>query len=227
MSEVTLERPPVTFLPSPFLGPEVWEPVAERLRLHGWSTRVAQVRGSTPAQVLDSFEEALPDDRPTVLVPHSGAGLYVPSVASVVPLAGTVFVDAALAPAAGEARLVPPTLLDAVRGLADDDGSLPPWTRWWPRDQVRALVPDDETLDRVEAGAPRMPLAYLEASVPVPAGWAGGRNAYLAFGDTYAAELSQAREAGWPTQVLDGGHLHMLVDPDGVAAALAGLLARI
>jgi hypothetical protein len=64
----------------------------------------------------------------------------------------------------------------------------------------------------------------------VPDAWvkvAGARCAYLAFGDTYAAETARARQAGWPVTVLDGGHLHMLVDPDEVAAAIVGLLAYL
>jgi hypothetical protein len=222
-----MPRPPVTFLPSPFLGPAVWEPVAERLQAHGWRTRVAPVRGTTPAEVLDGFEEALPDDEPPVLVPHSNAGLYVPAIAAVLPPAGTVFVDAALPPASGEAALVPAGLRAQLRRRVDDAGLLPPWTAWWPRDEVRGLVPDDAALARVEAQARRLPAAYLDATVPVTAGWAGGRNAYLAFGDTYAAELRQARDAGWPADALAGGHLHMLVDPDAVAGAIAALLARI
>jgi hypothetical protein len=227
VTAATVQRPPVTFLPSPFLGPAVWEPVAERLQGHGWRTRVAPVRGGTPAEVLDGFEEALPDDEPTVLVPHSNAGLYVPAVAAALPPAGTVFVDAALPPSAGEAALVPPALRDELRGRADAGGRLPPWTAWWPPAEVRALVPDDATLARVEAQARRLPAAYLDATVPVPAGWVSGRNAYLGFGSTYADELQQARAAGWPTDELAGGHLHMLVDPDAVAGAIAALLARI
>ena len=227
MTAATAQRPPVTFLPSPFLGPAVWEPVAERLQGHGWRTRVAPVRGATPAEVLDGFEEALPDDEPTVLVPHSNAGLYVPAIAAVLPPAGTVFVDAALPPASGEAALVAPGLRAGLRRRADDAGLLPPWTAWWPEADVRALVPDEATLRAVEAQARRLPATYVDATLPVTAGWAGGRNAYLAFGGTYADELERARGAGWPTDELVGGHLHMLVDPDAVAGAIAALLARI
>ncbi|NNU28618.1 hypothetical protein [Isoptericola sediminis] len=222
-----VERPIVTFLPSPFLGPAVWEPVAQRLRSHGWQTLVADTRGTSPEQVLDRCEASLPDDDLLVLVPHSNAGLYVPAIAAAGPLAGTVFVDAALPPASGEAPLVPPDLREQLRDLADADGLLPPWPSWWPREEVRRLLPDDATLDRLEAEAPRMPLSYTESTVQVPAGWERGRLAYLSFGDTYAREAQRAREAGWPTDSLPGGHLHLLTDPDAVAASLAGLLARI
>ncbi|WP_402464955.1 hypothetical protein [Isoptericola aurantiacus] len=221
------ERPLVTFLPSPFLGPSVWEPVAQRLRTHGWQTHVADTSGTTPAQVLERCDASLPDDAPLVLVPHSNAGLYVPAIAAVAPPAGTVFVDAALAPASGTAPVTPQAVREHLRGLADANGFLPPWPAWWPREEVRALVPDDETYDRLLAEAPRLPLDYVEASVEVPAGWERGRLAYLAFGETYAAETRRARDAGWPTATLPGGHLHLLMDPDAVAASLAGLLAQL
>ncbi|WP_278234602.1 hypothetical protein [Isoptericola sp. AK164] len=222
-----VERPIATFLPSPFLGPAVWEPVAQRLRSHGWRTHVADTAGTSPAEVLDRCEASLPDDDLLVLVPHSNAGLYVPAIAAAGPLAGTVFVDAALPPASGTAPLVPPALREQLRELADADGLLPPWPSWWPREEVRRLLPDDDTLDRLRAEAPRLPVTYVESSVEVPAGWERDRLAYLAFGDTYAAETRRAEESGWPTATLPGGHLHMLRDPDDVATSLAGLLARI
>jgi hypothetical protein len=36
--------------------------------------------------------------------------------------------------------------------------------------------------------------------------------------------LAAARD--WPTAILDAGHFHPLVDPDGVATGLLGLLGR-
>ncbi len=52
--------------------------------------------------------------------------------------------------------------------------------------------------------------------------------AYLAFGDTYAEETAFAHEHGWPTAVLDGAlHLHHMVDPDAVAAAVLDLAAAL
>ena len=53
------------------------------------------------------------------------------------------------------------------------------------------------------------------------------RGAYLAFGDGYAAEHAVATALGWATRVIDGEHLHMLVDPPAVAAVIARLAAGI
>lgn len=51
--------------------------------------------------------------------------------------------------------------------------------------------------------------------------------AYLGFGDAYREEQGRAAAAGWPVEVLDGGHLHMLVDPDRVTTRLMALTDSI
>jgi hypothetical protein len=73
-----------------------------------------------------------------------------------------------------------------------------------------------------------MPLAYFRSRLGAPAGWVTHPQAYLALGETYAPETAFARAAGWPTTVLVGAlHLHHLVDPDAVAAALLDLAAAL
>ncbi len=75
----------------------------------------------------------------------------------------------------------------------------------------------------MEAGQPRLPLSYFRSTVAVPAGWERTPSGYLAFGDTYAEEAARARSWGWPARRLDGGHLHLLHDPDATVAALLDL----
>ena len=126
---------------------------------------------------------------------------------------------------AGTTTLAPPDLLEHLRGLADDAGLLPPWTAWW--DDVGDLFPDGATRREVEQGQPRLPLAYLESELSVPAEWAARPQAYLAFGDTYAEETAAARRHGWPVTVVTGGHLHQLHDPAGVADEIIRLLGLL
>ncbi|RLV49037.1 hypothetical protein D9V37_10690 [Nocardioides mangrovicus] len=159
--------------------------------------------------------EELPGDA-GVLVPHSNAGYWVAGRGP------TVFVDAALPPpGAVRTPLAPPGLRTFLAGLADDDGLLPPWTRWW--DDVDALFPDAPARRAVEAEQPRLPLTWFDQEVDVPPAWAEVPSAYLAFGDTYAEETALARSLSWPVVVIDGAHLHMLHDPAGVAAAIVSL----
>ncbi|GAW54496.1 uncharacterized protein PD653_1904 [Nocardioides sp. PD653] len=213
---------PVTFLfvPSPLVGAATWAPVADLL-----GGPVADLAGATtPAAVVDAVAAAAAGLEEVVLVPHSNAGLYAPLLAARLGARATVYVDAALAGDGPDTPLAPPRFLELLQDLACDDGLLPPWTRWW--EDVSGLFPDDATRAAVEAGQPRLPLAYFTSRVEVPPGWLSRPNAYLAFGDTYADEVALALAHGWPLTTMPGRHLHQLVAPTEVAGAIAELAAR-
>jgi hypothetical protein len=224
LSEATL-----ALLPSPLLGPVAWEPVRDRLLELGRRVVVADVPGAPqrPEEVLSSFVSGLTHLDDVVLVPHSNAGLYAPALADVVLARATVFVDAALPSSTPTTPLAPPHLLEHLRGLADEEGRLPPWTRWWAAADVDRLFPDDTWRERIEAAQPRLAVPYFTSRARVPEGWAARPAAYLAFGDTYAHETAVARGHGWPVDVLEGGHLHMLREPDAVATGILGLLEQL
>ena len=208
-------------LPSALLGAAVWDPVAGLLRAGGHRVAVASLgRVGTPAEVLAAYVE-MAGEPGTVLVPHSNAGYFAPAVADRCAAAAIVYVDAALPAGPGATALAPPVFLDFLTGLADADGLLPPWTGWW--DDMDDLFPDQATRATVEAGQPRLPLSYFRSTVAVPAGWERTPSCYLAFGDNSAEEAARARSWGWPARRLDGGHLHLLHDPDATVAALLDL----
>jgi hypothetical protein len=219
-------RPLLALLPSAFLGPAAWEPVAHGLRAIGWAVANSVATGSvrTPDDVLNSYLAALPVDRDVVLVPHSNAGLFVPALAHQRRVVASVFVDAALPPEAGSVSLAPPALYELIAERADDHGLLPPWTQWWADEDVAALFPDSEVRHGVERQQPRVALSYLADRLDVPGGWADMPCAYLAFGDTYEDERADATGRGWAVRTLPGRHLHLLVDPPAVARAITELL---
>ena len=136
-----------------------------------------------------------------------------------------VLVDAALPPESGDATLAPQALLDHLAGLADADGFLPPWTRWWSDEDLATVVPDPEVLADIRAVEPRLPLAYVRGRLGAPSRWQEAPQAFLALGGTYADETALRGPARLArTAVLDGAlHLHHLVDPDAVAAAVVDL----
>jgi len=169
----------------------------------------------------------LPQDQPLLLVPHSNAGLYVPELIRRRSVSGVGFVDAVLPPPEGTVPVAPPTLVSHLGEKADSDGVLPGWTEWWDPDQLAGLFPSAEVRARVEQEQQRLPLSYFTAAVTVPRGWDAIPAAYLCFGQTYEEERRDAERRGWPVTVLEGGHLHMLVDPDVVAGELHRLLARV
>ncbi|SKB10470.1 hypothetical protein [Aeromicrobium choanae] len=213
-------------VPSPLLGPATWRPVEAWLHDRGQGATVVDFGSEprTPQRILDAVVRAAPSG-PVTLVPHSNAGLYAPRLGTLLDVERTVHVDAAL-PAADdpESRLAPDQFLAFLRGLVEPDGRLPRWTDWWP--DTADLFPDDHAFETVASEQQRLPLSYFTSSVPVPRGWSERPAAYLAFGDTYAAERRFAQENGWPTTTIDGGHLHQLVDPAAVGAAILELIDR-
>ena len=224
-------EPVLALLPSPLLPASAWQPVAQRLAASGWTVArvgVSEILANplgTTGEVRARFLDAIPADREVILIPHSNAGLYVPGLTTERRVRGYVFVDAGLPPAAGPIRVAPKQFYDFLKHKADQDGLLPPWTQWWDED-ISVLFPSREVQEQVERGQPRLPLSYFAATLAVPSGWDRLPGAYLGFGQTYAAERAAAAVRGWPTAVLEGRHLHLLVDPDRVAAQLQALLGQ-
>ena len=205
---------------SPLLGGAAWQPVASLL-----DAAVVTPAGGSAAEVLASLLAQVPDEPGLVLVPHSNAGLYAAAVAAERDVRAVVFVDAGIPAADGPTPTAPAQALGFLGGIADEDGILPPWTRWWPEEDVAALFPDAAARSAVEADQPRLPLSYFSDAVPpapleMPC-------AYLAFGETYAEEVARATASGWPVSRLDGRHLHLLVDPAAVAAEIRRLAALL
>lgn len=217
-------------LPSPLLGPACWRPVSDVLSDRGFTVAEGwPALGPAPgtgADALAAYLAAIPPDRDVVLVPHSNAGLFVPSLAAARRVLGYIFVDAGLPLDGGDrVPMIPPEFYEMLAGKADGSGLAPLWTQWWDEDSVSALFPDAGTRAAVEREQSRLPLSYFTETVAVPLGWAERPGAYLAFGDTYAAERAAAIARGWPVATLPGEHLHMLVDPVEVAGAITDLIA--
>ncbi|MFL6108170.1 MAG: hypothetical protein ACJ72D_02410 [Marmoricola sp.] len=209
----------VTYLlvPSPLLGPATWTPVATRLHADGHGVVVAAV---------DDVVSVAAGLGTVVLVPHSNAGYRASALAEQLGTVATVYVDAALPPAdVTETPLAPEAFLEFLEGLADADGVLPPWTQWW--DDLGEAFPDEATRRAVEAEEPRLPLEYFRTRVPVAVDWASKPCAYVAFGQTYAEEIAFAQDRDWPVRILEGGHLHQLHDPSGVASAIVEAASRL
>ena len=219
----------LVLLPSPLLGPSVWQPVGQVLTERGWQvmTGPAPVAPRTGQDVFDGLLAALPTGQDLVVIPHSNAGAYVPALAAQRRVVGCVFVDALLPPRSGRVLLAPPAFHDVLRELADDTGTLPPWTGWWDEADVAALFSSAAARAEVEREQQRFPLSYFEGSLPVPLGWDERPVGYLAFGDTYATDRDEAVLRGWPVNTLLGHHLHMLADPESVATELVAMLGRL
>ncbi|MGW2830787.1 alpha/beta hydrolase [Streptomyces sp. NPDC001286] len=226
-------RPIFVLVHSPSVGPSTWHPVAERLAAAGHQVRVPSLLGVGSGdppfwpRVVDAVRDDLrrvPADRPVVLVAHSNAGLFVPVTRAGLdhPVAGSVFVDAALPARSGPTPVATPELLDFLRPLAVD-GRLPRWTDWWEEADVAPMFPDPALRRTVVEEQPRLPLSYYEQRIPVPVGWDDHPCSYLLFGPPYDGLAAEARERGWRVAHLPGEHLHQIVDPVGTARHLVEL----
>jgi pimeloyl-ACP methyl ester carboxylesterase len=222
---------------SPSVGPRTWEPVACRLTELGWEAAVPSLLGvgqqGPPfwSRVVDAVRAGLDTSgqkQGVVLVAHSNTGLFIPVIAAALPgrVLGWILVDTALPPLRDGGCRAPGELLALLRGKASG-GLLPPWTDWWDEDQVAPLFPDQQTHQAVTEEQPSLPLSYYEASVPVPTGWDARPYAYLLFGPPYDEAATQAHGRGWIVERLPGGHLHQLVNPDGVARLLLAIADQL
>jgi hypothetical protein len=220
-------QPVFVLVHSPSVGPLTWAPVADRLEARGLESIVPSLLDVADAaapfwpRVVDDVTAAmrrLNPDRSVLLVAHSNAGLFVPLLVTHTdrPVSGCLFVDAALPAPVDSTPVVPADLLEFLRSKVID-GRLPPWTEWWDEADVAPLFPDPVTRAAVTAEQPRLPLAYYEQMVPVPAGWDTHPCGYLLFGPPYDEVAADARRRGWLVEDLPGRHLHEIVDPDAVA----------
>jgi hypothetical protein len=223
-------QPAFVLVHSPAVGPLTWAAVADSLAVRRRESvipsllDVADVEPPFWPRVVDVVNAAmsrLDQGQAVVLVAHSNAGLFVPLLVmhAVRPVRCCLFVDAALPARAGQTPAAPAELLHFLRGKVTD-GRLPPWTEWWDED-ISVLFPVAATRAAVAAEQPRLPLAYYEQSLPVPAGWDDEVSCgYLLFSPPYDEVAADARSRGWLVEELTGQHLHQLVDPDAAADRL-------
>jgi len=216
---------------SPVVGPSTWVPVADWLSARGHVAIVVNLSDvgdhdlpSWPFVAGRVAEAISGASGRAVVVMHSHAGLYAPHIVAANPgrIEALLFADASIPPAEGEADMVPPEFLSALRAKATD-GMLPRWTDWWPDEDMATLFPDDETRRRIVEEEPRLSLAYYEQVLPIEPGWTDLPCGYLTFSRGYEQEMAKARTRGWPVAEAPGEHLHMLVDPAAVGAALERL----
>ena len=67
---------------------------------------------------------------------------------------------------------------------------------------------------------------FEEIHPPVPR-WPDAAAAYLQLSETYADQVAQARQLGWPVTQLVSHHLALLTDPALVAGSLHELLSQL
>ncbi|WP_326687428.1 MULTISPECIES: hypothetical protein [unclassified Streptomyces] len=225
---------------SPLTGDVIWRPVADALRARGRTVSVPSLTKALkgdgpyyPKLLTAAAEQAAPcpDERPVVLVGHSGAGTLLPALGERLaaggrPVAGTVYADAQW-PHPGQSWLqaVPEDLRAQVRALAHD-GVLPPWDEWFPEETLVGALPDPDVRAWFRAGIPRLPLDYFEERAPDAAVDSDhSRAAYLRFSPAYEETAIRAEAIGHRVLRRTSHHLGLVTDPEGTADAIEKLAA--
>jgi pimeloyl-ACP methyl ester carboxylesterase len=225
----------IALIHAPALGPASWLPVAKELTRAGTRVVVPDLRGFAeggPPYVprlvrLAAGQVQAGRDDDLVMVTHSGAGVFAPYLiaAAEADRTAAVFAEAALPRRPGASTVVEAGFLPYLRQLADR-GIVPPWPQWWPGEDLSPLFPDEAARQSVTGEAQPLPQAFFEELLPdLPGGWPPCVAGYLVFSEPYRREADEAAEAGWPVREVPGGHLHMLVEPEAVAAAIMRLAA--
>jgi hypothetical protein len=204
-------------VPSPLLGGAAYDPFVRALKARGHDARLADVTVGDGSVAAFGEHLAAQADDVDLLVPHSNSGRFA-GVVSARHGTAVVYVDALLPDGRSDAAF--------VRRLVADDGLLPVWTEWWPAADLAEVVPAT-VLHVLRDTQPRIRPAFLLTDPEEVPGWREQPAAYLAFGDTYADEWATATAAGWPTRRLEGSHLHLLIEPDEVAAEVDDLARRV
>ena len=228
----------VVLVHSPLVGPFTWSLVAKLLQADGFDVQVPVLTdsGETPPpywqQHAVSVQQALvsiPQERPLVLVGHSGAGSLLPVLAQAArhPVTAYLFVDAGL-PHPGQSQLDEmeasvPAFAHELRRLLAEGSRFPHWSD----EDLREDLPDGRVRQQMLAEVQPRPLSFFEEVMPDVPGWPDALGGYLLLTQGYRHFLEQAQSAGWPSRTFHAGHFHMLVDPVAVAAALVELLKQM
>ncbi len=220
---------------SPLVGCGTWAPAAADLAAAGYAVAVPDLAGAVAAGPPYHLRQAqlIADNaagQPAILIGHSRAGPLLATAGMLLGEAvrGYVFVDARL-PAPGRSWMatMQPDLAAWLRGRADPQGWLPPWSQWWGEEQLAALLPDPAIRQQFAAGCPRLPMAMLEEVQPPAPGWPTAPGGYLQLSAPYQDDADRARELGWPVRQLPSHHLALLTEPGQVAGELRQLIELI
>jgi hypothetical protein len=230
----------LALLHSPLVGVESWGRLPETLGRGGVAAVAVAVEGDDRPPFAERYVggaveavlAGLDGPGPPVLVGHSGAGPLLAAVgarlrAAGLPCGGYLFCDAGL-PQDGASRLEllaaeDPAMAAAFRAELERGGRFPEWGDA----DLAPLVPDPAARAALIGSLRPRGLAFFTEPLPAAAGWPDAPCGFLRLSAAYDGWAVEAAARGWPTAGLDAGHFHPLVDPDGVAAALLALLARM
>lgn len=214
----------VVLVHSPLVGPLTWRPVAAELTRLGHHAVVPVATFSGHNDFVRSVARQCPAGS-IVLIGHSGAGLHLAAIASLLPgrVEALIYVDARL-PHPDDRPLahLPPETAAHLKSLVRQ-GMLPPWHEWFPSVSLETILPDPQL--RSAFVAELRPIPYTYYTEPPPAADWQGPVGYLLLSEAYRGHAEAAGRSGATVTELVDHHLAMLTAPAAVAKALHNLLS--
>jgi hypothetical protein len=222
----------VLLVHSPLLQSSSWGGVPARLAELGYAVAVPDLRpvlDSGPpfyGRLFQAIADLADADEAVAVVGHSRAGPLLPGVLAKLGAdrATAVFLDARLP---HDGRTWSETLTADRRAalLASvENGLLPPWDRWFPRESLADLLPDEAVRQRFRDELRGLPVELLNEPMPRSAWDDRVGKAYVQLSEAYAATADRAQAAGWPVARYPMDHLAPLTRPREVADAIADSL---
>lgn len=223
-------------------GPPVrassWEPTATRLRGAGRTVQIPDILAHhTSLPPWRAWTQALLDhvapSSEAVVVGHSSASALAADLATKLSARGIIILDGDIPPLQGAASPVRPALREFIRSLAEADGRLPIWSRWFSGDVQRrslvgidSLARDPVALTEFEAGLPRMPVGWFDDTIDL-ACWDHIPSGFIQTSGIYDHATAEALRRGWPVVRLQGTHLDPVLRPAETAEAILAMSHRL
>ncbi len=222
----------------PMVRASSWEPTAKHLREAGWLVQVPDIlahHDSPPAwsawtrNLLNHIAPA----SELVLVGHSSASALVADLATKLSARSLIIVDGEVPPSQGAVSPVRPALRDFIRNLAEADGTLPIWSKWFLGDAQRMslvgldiLVSDPVAFARFENELPKMRVDWFDDTIEL-ASWNHIPAGFIQTSKIYDHAAVEAQRRGWPVTRLQGTHLHPTLRPVETADAILSMSRRL
>ena len=222
----------------PVVRASSWEPTARRLREEGHHVQTPDVlanRDAPPAWSTFTshlLERITPCSEP-ILIGHSSAGPLVADLATKLPCRGIIIVDGDIPPLQGAASPGRPALRDFIKSLADADGTLPIYSRWFAGDAQRearvgldVLARDPVAFAEFENELIRFPADWFDDTIEL-ANWDHIPAGFIQTSPFYDEVATEAQRRGWPVVRLQGTHLHPTLSPAETASAILSISQQL